>query len=208
MEKIIEVEVRGGIENFDETLENFNKKAKFIKEKDRISFIYFRDGTDVNDRSTIREDPVDLKLRITDKKAEIVMKYGRWGAEEARKEFLFPLELDKFGLALEFFSYLDWYKGVIVDTKTFLFQLDNIEFALVKSGDICYFEAEKLISDEKEIKKTIEEIKGVCNELNLRVFDEKELIEIMETLNKRDSRIFNLREKSFEKIKKNFEEFF
>ena len=181
MTKQIEVEVRGGIKNFEELLEKFRREAIFVEEKDRISFIYFREDSDVNDLNAVREDPVDLKLRVTNKEAEIVMKYGRWGAEEARKEFLFPIDLDKFGSALEFFMHLGWFRGVLMDTKTFLFKLENIEFALVRSGDICYFEAEKLISDEESVEESIMEIKKVCKKMGIEIFEEKEFIEMMET---------------------------
>ncbi len=50
-----EVEIRGPIEDFDEILTFFNKEAKFIGEK----------------------DPRDLRLRVTNKKAELVIKYGQ-----------------------------------------------------------------------------------------------------------------------------------
>jgi adenylate cyclase class IV len=208
MEKQIEVEVRGKIKNFDRVLQHFKEKAQFIKEKDRISFIYFRDGTNVNDLSTIREDPVDLKLRVTNKQAEIVMKYGRWGTEEARKEFLFSVELEKFGSALEFFRHLGWYHGIIMDTKTFLFNFEGIEFALVRSGDLCYFEAEKLVDDSSEVKESIQEIKEICLKMNLEVFGEKEFIDLMESFNKRENRTFDFKKKSFDEVKKEFIEYF
>ena len=38
------VEVRGRIEDFDKVLNDFKSKAKFIKEKDRFSLIYFPHG--------------------------------------------------------------------------------------------------------------------------------------------------------------------
>jgi len=204
----IEVEVRGKIKDFEGTLKSFYEKAEFIEEKDRISFIYFRAGSDGEDVNNVREDPVDLKLRVTNKQAEIVMKYGRWGAEESRKEFLFPIELEKFESALEFFKCLDWSKGVLMDTKTYLFNYNGVEFALVKSGDISYFEAEILVKTQNEVSDAIEKIKKVCFDVGLEIFEEKDFIDMMNRLNKRENRIFDMRKDNFENIKNKFREFF
>ncbi|MEA3248583.1 MAG: hypothetical protein U9Q73_02645 [Nanoarchaeota archaeon] len=204
----IEVEIRGKIDDFEDTLKRFQGKANFIEEKDRISFIYFREGKDPEDVDSIREDPVDLKLRVTNKSAEMVMKYGRWGVEESRKEFLFPFELEKFGSALEFFKHLNWSRGVLMDTKTYLFEYKGVEFALVKSGETVYFEAEILVNNPNEVKDAIEKIKKICIEVNLEIFEEGEFIEMMNNLNKRKDRIFDMQKENFKDIKDKFEEFF
>jgi len=204
----IEVEIRGKIKDFENTLKDFRKKAKFIGEKQRISFIYFRAGKDVLDVNSVREDPVDLKLRVTNKSAEIVMKYGRWGAEENRKEFLFPIDLEKFDSALEFFKHLNWYKGVLMDTKTYLFNYKGVEFALVQSGNIAYFEAEILVNTQEEISDALKKIKKRCVEMELEIFEEEEFIEMMNKLNKRENRIFDMRKENFDNIKDKFKDFF
>ena len=206
MTKQIEVEVRGKIQDFEKTLNNFKEKAKFVEEKDRISFIYFREGAkEVRD---VVDDPVDLKLRVTNKKAEIVMKYGKWGSQESRKEFLFPIELGKFGQALEFFKYLNWNNGILMDTKTFVFDYKEIEFALVKSGEFSYFEAEILVENQEEVEKSLEKIREVCNEMNLLIFESEEFIQLMNDLNARDDRKFNMLNQNFEEIKEKFSEYF
>jgi hypothetical protein len=204
----IEVEVRGKIVNFERTLEFFYNSAKFIEEKDRISFIYFREGKDVLNVKGVRDDPVDLKLRVTNKKAEMVMKYGRWGAEENRKEFLFPLELSKFSDVLEFFKNLDWFHGVIMDTKTFLFEYQGVEFALVRSGDVCYFEAEILVDEESEVGMAKTKILKVCSEAKLKLFEDEEFMVMMNGFNSREDRLFDMRVDSFEEIRDRFAGFF
>lgn len=208
MKKQIEVEVRGKIENFDETLDYFRENAKFVEEKDRISFIYFREGKDVLNVDSVRGDPVDLKLRVTNGAAEMVMKYGRWGAEESRREFLFPIELRKFGEALEFYKNLDWFRGVIMDTKTYLFELDGVEFALVQSGDEAYFEGEILVDEDSEVEGTLGKIRDVCARVGLKVFDDGEFVSMMNRFNAREDRLFDMREDEFEEIRERFGEFF
>ena len=210
MEKQIEVEIRGKIfnEEFDGILEKFKRETKFIEEKDRLTFIYFREGRGINNLNEVRGDPVDLKVRITNKKAEIAMKYGRWGAIESRKEFLFPIETEKFGQAVEFLKCLNWKKGVLMDTKTFVFDYKGIEFAIVKSGDFCYFEAEKLVDQEDEAPAVIEELKKICEEMELKIFKEEEFISMMENINERKDRLFDMDRDNFEKIKERFSDFF
>ena len=79
MKQQIEVEVRGKIkQDFNSVLKKFHDKTKFIKEKNRFSLIYFR-GDKVRNVAEIKDEEVDLKLRATNKKAEMAIKYGKWG---------------------------------------------------------------------------------------------------------------------------------
>ncbi len=208
--KQIEVEVRGKIErdNFENVLEILRETAEFRKEKKRLSFIHFPSDKASVRNEDIREDPIDLKVRITDKKAEMVMKYGRWGVEENRRELLFPIESDKFSDALDFLKYLGWNHGVLMDTTTYVFDYNEIEFAIVKSGEHCYFEAEKLCEQECEAKDILKEIKQACDKLGLKLFEEKEFIDFLNTMNERQDRLFNLEKQSFDEIKENFIDYF
>lgn len=208
MKKQIEVEVRGRIENFENTLNNFKNKAKFLGEKERLSFVYFPSDKEVSNVESVREDPIDLKVRITSKNPEIVMKYGRWGSEENRRELLFPIEIEKFPDALDFLKYLGWHKGVLMDTKTYVFEYKDIEFALVKSGEHSYFEAEKLCENECEAEALLKEIKEACTEMNLKLFEEQEFIDFLNTMNERKDRLFNMHEKTFDEVITKFKEYF
>lgn len=87
---MIEVEVRGKIEDFEKSIGKFRKFAKFIKEKNRFSLVYTRNEVP-EDAREILEEKVDLRLRITNGEAEIALKYGSWGAEESREEIIIPI---------------------------------------------------------------------------------------------------------------------
>jgi adenylate cyclase class IV len=204
----IEVEIRGKIEKFEKILERFRQKANFLGEKNRISFIYFREDIDETDLSSIKDEQVDLRVRITNKLPEIVMKYGTWGVEENRREFSFPIEIEKFNQAIEFFKCLGWKRGVLVDTKTYLFEYKCVEFALVKSGNFSYFEAEKIITDENKISPEKQKIKEIIKEMGLIIFTEKEFIQMIEAMNKRKDRLFNMEKDNFEEIKEKFKDYF
>ena len=52
-----------------------------------------------------------------------------------------------FDKAVELFKLLEWHKGVIMDTKTFVFIYKDIEFAIVHNKHIDYFAAGKVATD-------------------------------------------------------------
>lgn len=75
----IEVEHRGLLtENkFGELYKLLKKNGRFLGERDRFSVIYFLNGEKENfdlDQNCIN----DLRVRITNKKAELVLKHGEW----------------------------------------------------------------------------------------------------------------------------------
>lgn len=74
----VEVEHRGLLteEKFAELNKFFFKNGKFLGEKDRFSVIYSSRG---KEKLRVVRSPIDLKLRITNKKTELVLKHGRWG---------------------------------------------------------------------------------------------------------------------------------
>ncbi len=204
---MIEVEIRGKIENFDNTIKKFRKKAKFIKEKKRISFVYFR-GQVNRDVREIRDDPVDLRARITNKQAELVLKYGQWGTEENRQEIVIPIKLENFEDSINFLKYLGWHTGVITLSDTFVFDYKGIEFSLVKNKIYDYFEAEILINKKGKIEESKKKILNAIKELNLKVIDEEEFMDFLNSLNNEKNLQFDFQKQSFKKIKKRFNEYF
>lgn len=208
---MIEVELRGGIEgDFQKVLGKFRKKAKFLREEDRFKLIYFREGIDFShDVLDIRDDPVDLKLRVTNKKAEIALKYGVWGGKESRKEILIPIPLEKFEEAIDLLSALGWRKGTFLATKTFVFEYKGIEFALVNSGTgKNYFEAERAVENKEKVKKEHEKIEKACGEMDLKLFSVREFADMLNYFNNYPDYQFDFSKKDFSGIKKKYKEFF
>ncbi len=203
----VEVEHRGFLteKKFNELNKFLKKNGKFLGEKDRFSIIYSPRG-----KETLRvvRSPVDLKLRITNKKTELVLKYGRWSGNDARKEFLFPIDSKKFEEMTEFLKILGYYYGVLQATKTYLYIYKDIEFAVVKVPDWgCYFEAE-IITNSEHIKRANEKTMSVCKELDLSVLNDKDFIKLLENLNERPGFRFNFKKQEFSDIKKRFINYF
>lgn len=207
---MFEVEVRGAIlGNFEDTLNKFKElnDSEFVKVKKRFSMFYFRDG-DVKDVSELKNEKVDLRVRITNGEAEFVMKYGSWGGTDSRKEIEIPIGLKKVPEAVEFLKYLGWDGGAMLQTKTYVFNYKGLEFALVKTKTFNYFEAEKMVEDKDNVDSTTKEIKVICKSLGLEPFTEEEFNKVANGFNDAPGAKFDLKEQKFEDIQKENAEFF
>ncbi len=207
MTKNIEVEHRGTLtrEKFDTLRKFFEKEGKFVKEKDRFSIIYFPRG---KEKLKVPKSPLDLRIRITNKEAEIVLKYGKSSGADARKEFSFPLNPSQFKEAIELLFILGFYYGVLQATKTYAYEYQGIEFALVDvPGWGYYFEAE-IMADSNSVKMVNEKLTSVCRELGLTVLNDKEFYQLLEDLSNRSGFRFNFKKEVFSELKKRFIEYF
>jgi len=111
--------------------------------------------------------------------------------------------------AVELLKLLEWGHGVMIATKSFIFDYKGIEFAIVKTKGINYFEAERMVHEKEDADRIIQEIKEVCKEFHLDPVDKDEFFELLEDLNNTETqRKFNLSEQSFDEIKEHFKEYF
>ena len=203
---LYETEVRGTLKDFDKTLAFFRKNASFLEEKDRLSLIYFPQNT--LDLKEMQDNPRDLRLRVTNKKAELVMKYGPWLTHEARHEINIPISLDKFEDTAQLLHYLGWSFGSILATKTFAFTYRDTEFALVKNKHLNYFEAERITESKTNTREVMAEIKSLCNQLGLSIFTEEEYLKFIDSINRAPGALFDFRKQKISEIIGAYPEFF
>jgi len=209
MAKDMEIEYIGKIskEKFEELKEKFGAEGKAKKNKQRISFMYFRDKIPA-DLEEIKDEDTDLRLRVTDVKPEVIVKKGLFTGSHARKETSIEFPIEKIEDYVDFLSSLGWNLGVIYATETFVFEYKGIEFSLVEIKDYGYnFEAEILTNEENEIKareKILEELK----KLGLEAFDEKGLNKQCNNINNRKELQFDFSKQSFNQVRERFEEYF
>ncbi len=152
--------------------------------------------------------PIDLKVRITNKKTALVLKYGRWSGNDARKEFLFTIDSKKFGGMIEFLQILGYYHGVLQATKTFLYLYKGIEFALVKVPKWGYYFEAEIATEKDKIETANEKIMSACKEFDLSVLNDKDFYKLCESLNDRPGFRFNFKKEKFSDIKKRFNDYF
>lgn len=203
----IEIEHRGHLtkEKFRELNDFLRKNGKFIGEKDRFSIIYYPRGEETLE---LGRSKTDLKLRITNKKAELVLKYGKWSGNDARKEFLFSIDSKKFEEMIEFLKILGYYYGVLQATKSYIYLYKGVELALVEVPKFGhYFEAE-ITADPNFIKRADKKIASMCQCLGLNIFNDKSFRKLLEDLNNRPGFRFNFKKQKFSGIKKRFNDYF
>ncbi|MCX6723167.1 MAG: CYTH domain-containing protein [Candidatus Staskawiczbacteria bacterium] len=205
----IEVEHRGLLteEKFKELNKYLKDNGKFLSKKDRFSLIYYSHGKEA-DFKLQKDNPIDVRLRITNKKSELVLKHGAWGGKDARKEFSFPIDSKKFEDMIELLQVLGLYYGGLQATKTMVYLYKGVEFALVKvPGWGYYFEAEISVNPDL-VDKANKKMDLVCHELKLEALDEKSFYNLCEELNQRSGFTFDLKKEKFSDIKKRFKDYF
>lgn len=208
MKNNIEVEYRGILpkEKFDNLRKFLDKEGKFVKEKDRFSIIYFPRG---KERIKVSKSPLDLRVRITNKKAEIVMKYGKSSGADARKEFSFPIAAEQFEEALEFLFIVGFYYGVLQATKTYVYTYQGIEFAVVYAPLFkqYYFEAE-ILANQESVENANQNIMSVVKNLDLDVLSEKDFYNWLDELSSKPELRFNFKKEQFSDMRKKFSDYF
>lgn len=209
MTEKIEVEYIGELkkDKFDELKILFERKGKFKKKKERLSFMYFRDKIP-KDIEEIKNEPVDLRYRVTNFEPEIVLKYGNFTGAHARKEITLPLGKEDSEKYIEFLSCLGWNVGVIYATTTFVYEYAGIEFSLVRITDYGYnFEAE-ILADENKIDNAKKKIEEELRKLELNSFDDSGLNKQCNAINNKKDLQFDFSKQSFGEIKKRFVSYF
>ena len=208
--KNIEVEIRGPLtqKQFHDLKKKLAKDGELINQKSRLSLMYFRNKIPKRVK-TIKNDPVDLRLRITNGQATMVMKYGQWAGSDIRREFEFPIDKKQFGQAIEFLKALGWTKTIIYATKAFVYRYKKIEFAVVKIKNYGYaYEAEILAKDKKNAILAQKKIKTICSRLGLREYRKGEYENQCNQINNTKKIQFDFTKVSFKTLKKKFKEFF
>jgi len=204
----VEVEYRGRLteRKFRELKEFLERKGKFVGIKKRFSVIY--SPSRGKETSKLNKSPIDLKVRITNKKTELVLKYGKWSGNDARKEFLFPVDSKKFGEMIEFLLILGFYYGVLQATKTYLYLYKGIEFALVEVPNWGYYFEAEIVTRPDNIKKANEKITKECKKLDISILAHWDFCKMLESLNDRPGYRFNFKKQKFSDIKKRFSSYF
>ena len=189
MDKNIEIEIRGPLskEEFDNLVKLFEDKGKKVMEKERIMIDYstFLKGG-------VRNRKKDIRLRVTNGIPEIIVKIGRWGGAEQRKELSVLAKQGEFDTLVEIFGEIGFIKGILGVRKSKVYLYKEIEFALVEvPGHSYYYEAEKMAHNKEKADKILAEMTEICGDLGLNVFNKKQFFNYVEKLNEEANEIFD-----------------
>ncbi|MEO6508733.1 MAG: hypothetical protein ABIO02_02160 [Patescibacteria group bacterium] len=193
MKKTIEVEQRGPLskQQFLKLNTFFRKNAVFKSYKERILIDYstFLPGEGIKDRKK------DIRLRVTNRVPEIMIKFGGWGGSENRRELSLISKKGEFDKLVQIFGAIGLVKGALVVTKTNAYKYQGIEFAVVDvSGKKYIFEAEIMMKDKKNIETARKKIESVIKELGLTIYTNDGWYQYIEEINKKNiSEIFEFK---------------
>lgn len=203
MTKNIEVEVRGPI-NRTEALK-LEKKLKSKGEHKGLKHRVLIDYSTFLPKQGIANRTKDIRLRVTNGVPEIIVKVGKWGADENRKEISVLSRPGEFDKLVQIFAIIGLTKGVLCVRKSRIYVYKGVEFSIVEvPGHSYYFEAEKLISNKESSATARHHIESVCQELNLRLFDKESFFRYIEKLNKEANEKFDFKNYSEGYFKKRF----
>ena len=207
---MFEVEARGKLPiSLDEASAKLKSLGgKFLERRKRFSLIYIRQSS--GPTNDIKNDPVDLRIRVSNGKSEIVLKYGESGSFDNRIEVSVPIETSDFSSAVELFKLLGFTQGVVTVTGSYKFEYKDIEFVFVSTNESgpAYFEAERLTENKEDIEKERRYIMDVCTELGMEPSSQQEYIELLNSINNMPGHRFDLKKESFDSIKQRFEGYF
>ncbi len=202
MNKNIEIEIRGPLskQKFNNLVKLFDNKGKKKSDKDRVLIDYstFLKGG-------VKNRQKDIRLRVTNDIPEIIVKIGKWGGSDQRKELSVFTKTGEFDTLVEIFGELGFSKGMLCVRKSKVYMYKGIEFALVEvPGHSYYYEAEKMAHKKESLNKITEEIKKICADLRLEIFDKKDFFNYIAKLNKESNEIFEYKNYTTNYFKKRF----
>jgi adenylate cyclase class IV len=186
----IEVELRGRLrqEQYDTLLGFLRDKGEFKEHKHRLLIDYstFLPGEGVAERTR------DIRLRITNGVPEIITKLGGWGGDEHRQEISIKTEPGSFDRLVETYGVLGYTKAIVAERFSEVFEYRGFEFALVTVPNHSYYvEIEKMAHDSEDMARVKEEIRAVCAELSIVLFDDTGFFDYIEALNRESNDTFD-----------------
>ncbi len=191
--KNIEVELRGPLveEDYQKLSEMLKTKGKLIKSQHRLLLDYstFLEG--------IGERTLDIRVRVTDGKVEIVVKKGKFGGTSREEASLFP-EDNNIENTLKIMHLLGYSKAVACDRRIQRYMIEDMEIAIQDVMDFSqpgsihsrFFEAE-IMTNENGRAGAVIKIKNFLLEHELKTYSEIEWNECVAKMNKEANGIFD-----------------
>jgi adenylate cyclase class IV len=204
MTKNIEVEVRGILtkKDYDQLNKKLLKDGKFISHKDRVLIDY---STFIK-KQGIKNRTKDIRLRVTNKIPEIIIKLGKWGGNDQREELSVLTKKGSFDTLVKAFNILGYSKGMLCVRDIKAYKYKGAEFAVVSiPGHGYFYEAEKIVSNSKKEKEQASlKLEKICSELNLEILSDKDHCDYVEKLNKEINEVFDFKNYTDDYFKNRF----
>jgi predicted adenylyl cyclase CyaB len=189
MAQEFEIEVRGPLteEQYHTLSKKLEAEGEFVTKKDRVLIDYstFLTGEELEGRKK------DIRLRVTNKQPEIIVKLGGWGGNEQREELSVLTHEGSFDTLVKIFNAMGYSKGMLCVRNSNVYNYKGVEFALVEIPDHCYtYEAEKVVSSDADKDTATTEVQKVCEELGLQQYSDQEFYDFVKKLNEEANEVF------------------
>jgi len=203
----IEVEHIGSIDKnkFNELTKKFQKEGKFLGEKRRFSMIYSTSNKSVRE---VKDDLVDIRVRVTNGQAEFTFKYGKWSGHHARKEYNFEFETEKFGDFIEFLKLIGYKKYVLMANTKYDYEYGGIVFSLVDVPNYCYYFEAEILVNEKDVEAAHIKMDKEIAKLGIKALNQEKFYDLLDAMNSRPGHRVDIEKTSFDQIKKKFINYF
>lgn len=193
MTKNIELELRAEIskQSFIKVLNKFKKAGKLISKTKRLSVMYF---------GKIGKSNIDVRVRITNGKSEVVVKRGDFHSHN-RTEISQLINKSQFIGMVKLMTQLGFTDMKVGERETYNFDFRNgIIISLVKAGGISYVEVEKMTSKLKQ-KNDKNELVNLAQTLQINLFkNKKEFIDLCHRLTETCDWRFNNSSDNYRKL--------
>lgn len=191
----IELELRAevGPAEKDALLKKLQALGTLHSETRRLSVMLFGQVKEVN---------LDIRIRVTNGKCEVVSKAGNFGSHN-RTEVSQNIHPDQFLGMVKLFSQFG-FTTKVGERETTNFSLPgDITASLVSAGNIAYLELEKISTSRTE-QENLTKLQSLANELALTpIKSEDEFEELCQRLNDTVDWFFSYTQEDYQKLEKN-----
>lgn len=188
--KTIEVEARGPLtkQQYEELCQTLEKEGQFQEEERRLLIDYstFLTGQATDQRTR------DIRLRVTNKIPEIIVKLGKWSATDQREELAVTVRAGEFDTLVRIFAAMGLTKGMLCERRGKIYIYGGAQFKVVEVPQHSfYFEVEQLAGSPEDVPAIHSHLHAVCKELNLQLFSDKQFYDYIDALNRETNELFD-----------------
>lgn len=179
-----EVELRGLLKDKErKDLEDFLvQNGKLVKKYKRTLWCFEKSW----------KQGLDLRIKNTNEEYMFSLKTGNPGKAD-RREISIPIPKNKTQEAFDFLKLLGYKRGMKAQRNASIYEYKNIEWAIIEVPNYSYyFEAEKLVNSKQGGRKAESEIRSVCKELSLIIYNHQQTIDYIAKLDREANKKFKL----------------
>lgn len=192
---VIEVEVRGPLskDQHQSLLLFLKQHGKYLGRKERQMLCCMDLETLKNDNG----NGLDIRSKITNGKAELSIKKGKWGGSDFREEISVNLAEGEYLNLVKSLQLLGYDRVIWVERHSERYILtqeeSEFEFALVEVPEhSVFFEIELLVAEETNILAAKKRLEELCKGLNLHIFSDEEWFAHVDMMDREANKIILL----------------